>query len=138
VTEAQGTGTDLDGALRFAHQVMRRRGIIAVISDFQARDYQRSLGVLRRRHDVIAIHVHDPRESELPAAGLVALADPETGELRVVDVSDAGTRRRLRPASFEEADRVFRRTRVDCVRLSTAESYERPLTSFFRAREKRR
>ena len=138
VTEAQGTGTDLDGAHRFPHQLKTRRRINDVISDFQARDYQRSLGVLRRRHDVIAIHVHDPRESELPAAGLVALADPETGELRVVDVSDAGTRRRLRPASFEEADRVFRRTRVDCVRLSTAESYERPLTSFFRAREKRR
>ncbi len=138
VNEPQGKGTDLDGALRFAHQVMRRRGIVAVISDFQARDYQRALGMLRRRHDVIAIHVHDPRESELPAAGLVALADPETGELRVVDIGDAGVRRQLRSASFEEAGRVFRRTRVDSLRLSTAESYERPLASFFKAREKRR
>jgi len=138
VTEPQGKGTDLDGALRFAQRVMKRRGIVAVISDFQARDYQRALGMLRRRHDVIAIHVHDPRESEMPDAGLVALTDPETGELRVVDVGDAGVRRRLRAASFEEADRVFRRTRVDCLRLSTAESYERPLTSFFRARERRR
>jgi len=138
VTEPQGKGTDLDGALRFAHQVMKRRGIVAVISDFQALNYQRALGMLRRRHDVIAIHVHDPRESELPAAGLVALADPETGELRVVDVGNAGVRRRLRSASLEEADRVFRRTRVDSLRLSTAESYERPLTAFFKAREKRR
>ena len=76
--------------------------------------------------------------TENPEEVYLFFQDPETGELRVVDVSDAGTRRRLRPASFEEADRVFRRTRVDCVRLSTAESYERPLTSFFRAREKRR
>ena len=138
VTEPQGKGTDLEGALRFAHQVMKRRGIVAVISDFQASGYRRALGMLRRRHDVIAIHLNDPRESELPPAGLVALADPETGELRVVDLGDRDVRRRLHATSFEEADQVFRRTRVDCLRLSTAESYERPLTSFFKAREKRR
>lgn len=137
-TEPVATGTDLDGALRFAHQVMKRRGIVAVISDFQASGYERALGVLRRRHDVIAIHLHDPRESELPAAGLVALKDPETGEVRVVDTSDPDIRRRLRSSVFSQADEVFRKTRVDCLRLSTAESYERPLTSFFRAREKRR
>jgi uncharacterized protein (DUF58 family) len=136
--EPEGTGTDLDGALRFANQVMKRRGIVAVISDFQAGGYQRSLGVLRRRHDVVAIHIHDPRESELPAVGLVALADPETGELRVVDTSDPGVRRGLRSAAFAEAEAAFRKTRVDCLRLSTAESYERPLTAFFKAREKRR
>ena len=76
VTEPQGTGTDLDGALRFAYRVMKRRGIVAVISDFQAGAYQRALGMLRRRHDVIAIHLHDPRESEFPPAGLVALSGP--------------------------------------------------------------
>jgi len=136
--EPAGRGTDVAGALRFARRVLKRRGIVAVLSDFQADDYQRALGVLRARHDVIALQLWDPREAEMPAAGLLALVDPETGERRVVDTSRPEVRRRLRAATLEEAGRAFRRTRVDALALSTAESYERPLAAFFRARERRR
>lgn len=136
--EPSGRGTDIAGALRFARQVMKRRGIVAVISDFQDQGYEQSLGILRRRHDVVAIQLWDPAELELPDAGLLALVDPETGALQVVDSSDAGVRRRLRAGALGEAAPVFRRTRVDALPLSTAESYERPLAAFFKAREKRR
>jgi uncharacterized protein (DUF58 family) len=136
--ETAGSGTDLPGALRFARRVMKRRGIVAVISDFQARDYERPLGILRRRHDVLALHLWDPTEAEVPDVGLVTIADPETGERRVVDTSDPVVRQRLRPATLAEARDVFRRTNVDALPLSTAESYERPLAAFFKAREKRR
>jgi uncharacterized protein (DUF58 family) len=134
----KGRGTDLAGALRFAHRVMRRRGIVAVISDFQAADYQRALGALRRRHDVIAVHLHDARESEIPAAGMFSFLDPETGAVRVEDTSDPATRLRLRVARFAEVDKVLLRTRVDCLRLATSEPYERKVTAFFKARERRR
>ena len=60
--EPLGRGTDLAGALRFAQRVLRRRGIVAVISDFQAEGYEKALGALRRRHDVVALHLRDPRE----------------------------------------------------------------------------
>jgi uncharacterized protein (DUF58 family) len=136
--EPAGRGTDIAGALRFARQVMKRRGIVAVISDFQDRDYEKPLGILRRRHDVVAIHLFDPGEAVVPPAGLLALRDPETGALRVVDTSDPGVRRRLRAATLTEAQEAFRRTHVDAMPLSTAESYERPLAQFFEAREKRR
>jgi uncharacterized protein (DUF58 family) len=136
--EPQGTGTDLAAALRFARQVMKRRGIVAVLSDFQARDYERPLGVLRRRHDVIALHLSDPLEEEVPDVGLVAVLDPETGEKKVVDTSDPAVRRRLRVSTLREAREVFRRTNVDMLPLSTAESYERPLAAFFKARGRRR
>jgi uncharacterized protein (DUF58 family) len=136
--EPVGRGTDISGALRFARRVMKRRGIVALISDFQDESYEQPLGILRRRHDVVAIHLWDPGEMELPAAGLVALVDPETGALQVVDTSDAGVRQRLRARSLDEAAATFRRTRVDVLPLSTAESYERPLAAFFKAREKRR
>ena len=72
----RGRGTDLSGALRFAQRVMKRRGIVAMISDFQAQGYEKSLGVLRRRHDVIAFQLVDPRERRFPDTGLVALVDP--------------------------------------------------------------
>ncbi len=134
----RGKGTDLEGALRFAQRVMKRRGIVAVISDFQDRAYERALGVLRRRHDVIALHLLDPRESEFPDAGLVALVDPETGERVVVDASRPDVRRRLAATALMETRPAFKRTRVDALTLSTAESYEKPLSAFFKARERRR
>ncbi len=136
--EPAGRGTDLAGALRFAGRVMKRRGIVAVISDFQAEGYERALGILRRRHDVIAIHLWDPRERELPASGLVALADPETGDLLVADTSEPAVRRVLGVATLAPAQAVFKRTRVDALTLSTADSYEKPLGAFFKARERRR
>jgi uncharacterized protein (DUF58 family) len=136
--EPKGTGTDLAAALRFARQVMKRRGIVAVLSDFQAADYERPLGILRRRHDVVALHLWDPLEDEIPNVGLVAVLDPETGQKKVVDTADPLVRRRLRATTVREAREVFRRTGVDVVPLSTAESYERPLAGFFKARGKRR
>ena len=136
--DPRGTGTDLSQALGFARRVMKRRGIVAVISDFQADGYERALGILRRRHDVIALQLWDPHEHEAPAAGLVALLDPETGERVVVDASDPEVRRRLRATTLEPARDAFRRTGVDAVAFSTAQSYERPLAAFFKKRERRR
>ena len=136
--EPAGTGTDLEAALRFASRVMKRRGIVAIVSDFQAHGYERALGVLRRRHDVIALHLVDPRENEVPAVGLVALVDPETGERTVLDTSDPRVRARLRTTTAAQARQACKRARVDALTLSTAESYEKPLTAFFEARERRR
>ena len=136
--EPVGRGTDLTGALRFAQRVLRRRGIVALISDFQAEGYEKALGALRRRHDVVALHVRDPREGDVPVAGLVAFADPETGERVVADTARAEVRRALRAPGFETARSVFKKTRVDALALSTGESYERPLSGFFKTRERRR
>ncbi len=136
--EPVGRGTDLAGALRFAQRVLRRRGIVALISDFQAEGYEKALGALRRRHDVVALHVRDPREGDVPAAGLVAFTDPETGERVVADTARPEVRRALRAPGFESAGAVFKKTRVDALALSSGESYERPLSGFFKARERRR
>jgi uncharacterized protein (DUF58 family) len=136
--EPKGRGTDLAGALRFAQRVLRRRGIVAVISDFQAVGWERAIGVLRRRHDVVALHLADPREGEVPAAGLVAFVDPETGARVVADTARPEVRRALRAPGFAAAQDVFKKTRVDALALSTGASYDRPLQGFFKARERRR
>jgi uncharacterized protein (DUF58 family) len=135
--EPQGRGTDLTSALRFAQRVMKRRGIVAVLSDFQAEGYERALGVLRRRHDVIALRLVDPHETAFPDAGLLALVDPESGERFVVDASRPEVRRRLSRPAGHPAEEIFRRARVEALTLSTAASYERPLRGFFKARERR-
>ena len=136
--DPRGRGTDIAGALRFAQRVMKRRGIVAAISDFQGEGYEKGLGVLRRRHDVIALHLADPRERDFPDAGLVALLDPETDERIVVDASRPEVRPLLAASALKEAPASFKRTRVDALTLSTAESYEKPLSAFFKARERRR
>jgi uncharacterized protein (DUF58 family) len=136
--EPLGRGTDLAGALRFAQRVLRRRSIVAVISDFQAEGYEKALGAVRRRHDVVALHLRDPRETDVPAAGLVAFVDPETGERVVADTARPEVRRALRAPAFEASQAVFKKTRVDALALDTGESYERPLSGFFKARERRR
>ena len=136
--EPLGRGTDLAGALRFAQRVLRRRGIVAILSDFQAEGYEKPLGALRRRHDVVALHLRDPREGEVPDAGLVAFTDPETGDRVVADTGRPEVRRALRAPGFEAAQTVFRKTRVDALPLGTGELYERPLSGFFKARERRR
>jgi uncharacterized protein (DUF58 family) len=136
--EPRGRGTDIAGALRFAQRVMKRRGIVAAISDFQGQGYERSLGALRRRHDVIALQLTDARERDFPDTGLVALLDPETGDRIVVDASRPEVRPQLKASALGEAPQTFKRTQVDALSLSTAESYERPLSAFFKARERRR
>jgi uncharacterized protein (DUF58 family) len=132
--EPLGRGTDLAGALRFANRVLRRRGIVAVISDFQAKGYEKALGALRRRHDVVALHLRDPREADVPAAGLVAFPTREGRRWwrhRAARGAQAPAPR-FRPAA------VFKKTRVDALALDTGSSYERPLSGFFKTRERRR
>ena len=79
---ARGPGTDLSAALAELEPMLRRRAVIFVLSDFLATGYESALGRLARRHDVVALQLIDPRERELPDAGLVTLWDPETGGWR--------------------------------------------------------
>lgn len=89
--------TDLGAALRAAAGIARRRGVVVVVSDFLGvPGWQRPLTLLARRHDVVAVQVVDPREFDLPAAGMLYVEDAETGEVIFVDTEDAGFRRRLR------------------------------------------
>ncbi len=89
--------TDLAGALRATLGVARRRSVIVIVTDFLGpAGWQQPLGLLARRHDVVAVQVVDRREFELPAAGMIYVEDAETGEVIFVDTDDPGFRRRLR------------------------------------------
>ena len=94
----KGTGspTDLSVLLRSAAGVARRRGLVIVISDFLSEPgWERHLGQLAQRHEVVCLRVTDPREHELPAAGLMWVEDAETGEQLFVDTDDPAFRARL-------------------------------------------
>ena len=110
-------------ALGRVGKVARQPGFVAVISDFREHDgWTRPLGALAVRHSVLALEVSDPRESELPAVGRLALVDPETGERIEVDTSRRRVRERfaqLERQRREEIARELRRLHVDHVALST-------------------
>ena len=99
------------------------------------------LGLTNARHDLVCIHLNDPRESALPAAGLLTLEDTETGELVELDSSRASVRERFAATNalrLAELDRALRRAGVDTLRFSTAESFAQTLQSFFETRRGRK
>ena len=107
-----GGATDLGRALREVARLARRRGLVAVVSDFVgAPGWERPLRALAGRHEVVAVEVVDPRELELPDVGLLALVDPETGRRLEVQTGGARLRARYAAAAVEQRATVTRSIR---------------------------
>jgi len=108
---------------------------------FARRDVIQELGLTNTRHDIVCLHLHDPRESTLPDAGLLTLEDAETGELLELDSTRAGVRERFAAVNawrLAELDRALIRTGVDTLRLKTTEPFAPVLQRFFEIRRGRR
>jgi len=138
----QGRVTDLRTLLDTAHRVVRRRSLIVLISDFISEaGWERSLLRLTERHEVVAIRLVDPREYDLPDAGLIVVQDAETGEQLIVDSSDPEFRRRLRAAG-EERERAVRelaqRSGVDLHVVTTDDDLVAAFLRIVASRKRRR
>jgi uncharacterized protein (DUF58 family) len=140
--EPKSRGTDIKKALDNVNQILKRRSIIFLISDLMAKpeSYRKALNVTNRRHDVIAVDLHDPLESTIANVGLLTLEDPESGEIIWVDTSDRTWRNayqeRIQLLGVKKA-RLFKVTGVDRIEIGTDEDYTIPLTNFFRERARR-
>lgn len=136
----KGKGTDIAGALRYLDNVVARRAVTFVISDFFAKDFKKPLSIANKRHDVVAITIADPREAELPNAGIVELVDAETGRSFTIDTSSEKVRERyLKKASamFKERAEIFGSVGVDHIDISTDKSYVEAFIKFFKMRKRR-
>ncbi|MGD8488442.1 MAG: DUF58 domain-containing protein [Anaerolineae bacterium] len=139
--EPEGHGTDIKRALDSMNQILKRRSIIFLVSDFidDAERYRRPLFVTNRKHDVIAVDLHDQLEDEIADVGMLALEDAESGDLIWLDTSDRGWRQLFdrRARAFEEEKRkALAGAGVDCVRIETDQDYAKALTLFFQKRNK--
>ncbi|MEA2472259.1 MAG: hypothetical protein QOE06_174 [Thermoleophilaceae bacterium] len=118
-------------ALNHIRKVAGQSGLVVVVSDFRDQhDWTRPLGAVGERHSTVAVEVRDPRESEVPAVGRLALVDPETGERVEVDTSRRVVRERFASIEAERRDGLadaFRRLRAHHVVLSTGEDWLREL-----------
>jgi uncharacterized protein (DUF58 family) len=151
--EPKRRGTNIPAALTFLNHVLHRRSIVFLLTDFlhsfgatalptgMRRDTLQEIGLTNARHDLVCVHLHDPRESMLPTAGLLTIEDAETGELLELDSSRALVREKFARTNAErlaELDRALRRAGVDTLSFSTAEPFAQTLQRFFETRRGRR
>ena len=133
-------GTSIAAALEFCRQVLPRRAVLFLVSDFLDDGYLQVLRHANRKHDVVAALITDPREAQMPPAGLVTLEDAETGRTRLVDTQSHAFRVEL---AMRAADRQkmlhdqLRTTGMDLVVFDASQSMVDPLLKFFRERERR-
>ncbi len=136
-----GKVTDLGELLAVAQTMIKRRSVVFVVSDFiSAPGWGRRIAQLARRHEVVAVRLTDPMETELPDLGLIVMQDAETGEQLTVDTHDSAFRRRFAEAA-ERRERELREALaeagVDCLELATDEPLDAALLRFTRLRKRR-
>jgi len=133
-------GTDLTAAIQFTLNVLKKKSVCFVLSDFWANDYDVSLRTLARRHDCVGIHCWDARERDLPDVGLLQTRDNESGQQTWLDTSDPQLRRAYM-RRFEDnrayATTAFRRAGADFLSLQTSKPYTTALLHFFEKRAKK-
>jgi uncharacterized protein (DUF58 family) len=134
--------TDLTLLLEAALRAVRRRSLVFIVSDFiSVPGWEKPLGILTQRHEVLAIRLTDPRESDLPDLGTVVIEDAETGEQLFLDTHDKKFRKRFVEAARRreyELNVAFRHASVDVLTLSTEGDLVKAIVRFATARRRRK
>ncbi|MXN91400.1 DUF58 domain-containing protein [Flavobacterium sp. Sd200] len=135
--EPQSKKTDISVPLKFISGVIKKRAIVFLISDFMGGDFEHTLKIAAKKHDITGVRVYDPREETMPNIGLVNMADAETGETMLVNTGSKSVRIQYEKY-YQERVKYFRETfsRCGAGSLSTRvdESYVTKLLGYFKAR----
>ena len=132
--------TNIRSALQYLNEIVKRKAVVFLISDFIDRGFEKDLKITAKKHDLIALRITDDIEQVLPEAGFLEIEDGETGETAVINTSDPAFRKKYletRKAETEELNKLFKKAKVDSIEISTGKSYVKPLINFFRARAMR-
>jgi hypothetical protein len=134
----ESRGTDLEMALQYMTNAIKKRCTTFLISDFIATpNYSNALSIANRNHDVVAVQVYDKRETELPDVGLIKLYDAERGVERWVDSSSVKVRNsyvQWWKSRQEKMHELLRKSRVDLATIATDEDYVIALMNLFKQR----
>ncbi len=129
--------TDIAQALKFLSSVMKKKAIVFMISDFMSKDYEHTLKIASKKHDVTGIRVFDKREESLPNLGLVNMLDAETGKTMLVDTSSKKLRQNYEinyRTNVNYFTSVFSKCGAGAVSSRVDESYVTKLLGYFKAR----
>lgn len=133
--------TDLGAVLRDAGSIIRRHSVVFVVSDFISKPgWEKALGLLARRHEVVAVRLFDPLETQMPDLGLLSFQDAETGEQLFVDTGDRSFRKRF-SAAWLKAEEALQQSLasagVDCLEVSTEDDLLDAFVRFAQMRKQR-
>ena len=132
-----GSGTEINEALDFMNNVIKKRCTCFILSDFMASGYGDSLRIAKKRHDIIGLHIYDQREAELPNVGLIKAEDAETGKIVYLDTSSKSFRNKYEKRFTDNQEyfkTTFLKSGADVVDIRTDESYINALIKFFKKR----
>jgi uncharacterized protein (DUF58 family) len=131
------SGTNIGIALQYLTNILKKKAICFVLSDFQAGDYETALKIASKKHDIIGFRISDPREAELPDIGLMRIRDPETGETGWIDTHDRETMASYKMKFRQNKDafyRHFKKSKTGIIDMNIEESYVLALLQFFKKR----
>ncbi|CAM3674037.1 hypothetical protein FSS13T_26480 [Flavobacterium saliperosum S13] len=135
--EPKSRKTDLSQALKFLSGVQKKKAIVFVISDFMSADYEQTLKIAGKKHDVTGVRVYDVREETMPNLGMVTMEDAETGDILVVNTNSKAVRLEYEK-NYQDNVKYFRETFSKCgsgtVSTRVDESYVTKLLGYFKAR----
>ena len=139
--EAKEKKTDVSLAIEYFNNVMKKRTICFVLSDFISKEFEKPLKIASKKHDIIALRIHDKRENTLPNVGIIPLQDAENDSISYVDTSSQKVREIFHNKQEEKQEylkKLFPKCGVDMIDISTGSDYVKPLMNFFKNRGKRR
>lgn len=129
--------TDLSQALKFLYNILKKKAIVFMVSDFMDKEYDNTLKILGRKHDLTGIKVYDPLEKEIPDLGLVLINDLETGKKQYIDTSNKDLRRTYAAhflANRNYFKKSFQSAGAGTIEVATNESYIKKLLQYFKQR----
>ncbi len=129
--------TNIAEALRYFTNVIKKRSIAFIISDFIDSNFDDALTIANKKHDIIALKIYDKRETEIPSIGLVKMMDAETKKYIWVDTSNKKVRNTFNSwwkSSEKQLKEIFTKSGVDSVSIRTDEDYVKPLMNLFKRR----
>jgi len=136
--EPTSTKTNISQALKYLTNVIKKKSIVFVVSDFIDTNYfEDAIKIANKKHDIVALEVYDKTEREIPPVGLVKLKDFESGEIKWVNTSSKEFQKQMKfqNLNFEaKLKEIFNRAGVDHARLRTDQSYIQPLMNLFKRR----
>jgi uncharacterized protein (DUF58 family) len=138
--ESESKKTNIEVALKYFNNVIKKRAVCFILSDFMDTNFDKSLKIARNKHDIIALRIHDQREETLPNVGLIKVEDAESGQTRWMDSSNKQVRTNYNNnyREFEkELKQNLQSSGVDHIDIKTGKDYIKPLMSFFKNRGKR-
>jgi uncharacterized protein (DUF58 family) len=131
--------TDLNSMFSFALNLIKKRSVIVVISDFIDEEYERSLRAMAERHDLVAIQLTDPRESALPSLGIIPIYDKEKGKTTWVNTAFGSFSKKIADTFTTEREylrEICKKNQINYLSIDTTQDIVGPLIELFKYRNK--